>query len=153
MSPHRPDRSHEHAHEHAHGHGHGHHEPHDHAHADTGWPRVAHVVSEVFRGHSHDPLDQVDAALDGDTEGRRALTISLGILAATAAFQGAVALASGSVALLGDSLHNVADALTAVPLLIAFRLARKPANTRYTYGYGRAEDLAGLFVIAMIALS
>jgi len=60
---------------------------------------------------------------------------------------------SGSVALLGDALHNVADALTAVPLLIAFRLALRPATKRYTYGYGRAEDLAGIFVIAMIALS
>jgi cation diffusion facilitator family transporter len=60
---------------------------------------------------------------------------------------------SGSVALLGDTLHNVADALTAVPLLVAFRVARRPANNRYTYGYGRAEDLAGLFVVAMIALS
>jgi cation diffusion facilitator family transporter len=57
------------------------------------------------------------------------------------------------VALLGDTLHNVADALTAVPLLIAFRLARRPATKRYTYGYGRAEDLGGLFVIAMITLS
>lgn len=62
-------------------------------------------------------------------------------------------LLSGSVALLGDTLHNVADALTAVPLLIAFRLARRPATKRYTYGYGRAEDLGGLFVIAMITLS
>jgi cation diffusion facilitator family transporter len=57
------------------------------------------------------------------------------------------------VALLGDTLHNVADALTAVPLLIAFRLARRPPTKRYTYGYGRAEDLGGLFVIAMITLS
>jgi cation diffusion facilitator family transporter len=64
-----------------------------------------------------------------------------------------VVVASGSVALLGDTLHNFADALTAVPLLVAFRLARRPANTRYTYGYGRAEDLAGLFVVVMIALS
>jgi cation diffusion facilitator family transporter len=60
---------------------------------------------------------------------------------------------SGSVALLGDTLHNVADALTAAPLLIAFRLARRPATKRFTYGYGRAEDLGGLFVIAMITLS
>jgi cation diffusion facilitator family transporter len=60
---------------------------------------------------------------------------------------------TGSVALLGDTLHNVADALTAVPLLVAFWLARRPANDRFTYGYGRAEDLAGLFVVAMIALS
>jgi cation diffusion facilitator family transporter len=64
-----------------------------------------------------------------------------------------VVVLSGSVALLGDTVHNVADALTAVPLLIAFRLARRPSSTRYTYGYGRAEDLAGLFVVAVIALS
>jgi cation diffusion facilitator family transporter len=57
------------------------------------------------------------------------------------------------VALLGDALHNVADALTAVPLLVAFRLARRPPTKRFTYGYGRAEDLGGLFVVAMIALS
>ncbi len=60
---------------------------------------------------------------------------------------------SGSVALLGDTLHNVADALTAVPLLVAFSLARRAATKRFTYDYGRAEDLAGLFVVAMIALS
>jgi cation diffusion facilitator family transporter len=60
---------------------------------------------------------------------------------------------SGSVALLGDTLHNVADALTAVPLLVAFTLARRPPNKRFTYGYGRAEDLGGLFVVAMILLS
>lgn len=57
------------------------------------------------------------------------------------------------MALLGDTLHNVADALTAVPLLIAFRLARRPPTKRHTYGYGRAEDLGGLFVVAMITLS
>jgi len=43
--------------------------------------------------------------------------------------------------------------LTAVPLLVAFALGRRPASKRYTYGYGRAEDLAGLFVVAMITLS
>ena len=71
----------------------------------------------------------------------------------TAVIQAVVVVLSGSVALLGDTLHNVADALTAVPLLIAFRLARRPPTKRYTYGYGRAEDLGGLFVIAMITLS
>jgi cation diffusion facilitator family transporter len=110
-------------------------------------------VSEVFGGHSHDAADQVDAALEADARGRRALWISLAVLAVTAVLQGAVVVLSGSVALLGDTLHNVADALTAIPLLVAFWLARKPANDRYTYGYGRAEDLAGLFVVAMIAVS
>jgi len=62
-------------------------------------------------------------------------------------------MASGSVALLGDSLHNVADALTALPLWLAFSLGRRKANRRFTYGYGRAEDLAGVFVVLMIATS
>ncbi len=62
-------------------------------------------------------------------------------------------MASGSVALLGDSLHNVADALTALPLWLAFSLGRRQANRRFTYGYGRAEDIAGVFVVLMIAAS
>jgi cation diffusion facilitator family transporter len=114
---------------------------------------VWHAASEFLGGHSHDTADQIDDALEADAAGRRALLISLAGLAVTAAVQAAVVVLSGSVALLGDTMHNLADALTAVPLLIAFRLARKPASARYTYGYGRAEDLAGLFVIAMIALS
>ena len=60
---------------------------------------------------------------------------------------------SGSVALFADTVHNFADALTAIPLWIAFALGARPATRRYTYGFGRAEDLAGLFVIAMIAVS
>jgi cation diffusion facilitator family transporter len=91
--------------------------------------------------------------LEADADGRRALYLSLALLALTALLQAVVVVVSGSVALLGDTLHNVADALTAIPLLIAFRLARRPATKRYTYGYGRAEDLAGVFVIAMITLS
>ena len=59
---------------------------------------------------------------------------------------------TGPVALLGDTLHNFADAVTAVPLLIAFALARRAVTKRYTYSYGRAEDLAGLLGVAMIAL-
>ncbi len=54
---------------------------------------------------------------------------------------------SGSVALLGDALHNSADALTAVPLGIAFMIGRRRPTRRYTYGYGRAEDLAGIFIV------
>jgi len=126
---------------------------HDHSHGTTVAARVRHAVSEVFGAHSHDVADQVDEALEADTDGRRALLLSLAILAATAIIQAVVVVLSGSVALLGDTLHNVADALTAIPLLIAFRLALRPATKRYTYGYGRAEDLAGIFVIAMIALS
>lgn len=82
-----------------------------------------------------------------------ALLRSLVILGGTAAIQMGVVVLSGSVALLGDGLHNLADALTSVPLLFAFALARRPATKRYTYGFGRAEDLGGLFVIVMIAIS
>jgi cation diffusion facilitator family transporter len=124
-----------------------------HEHGSSVWARVRHAMSEAVGRHSHDAADQVDDVLEADAAGRRALLISLAVLAVTAAIQTVVVVASGSVALLGDTLHNLADALTAVPLLIAFRLARRPATKRYTYGYGRAEDLAGLFVIAMIALS
>jgi len=129
------------------------HDGHRHEHGLSVWARVGHAVSEAVGGHSHDAADQVDDVLEADAAGRRALLISLAGLAVTAAIQAVVVVVSGSVALLGDTLHNVADALTAVPLLIAFRLARRPATKRYTYGYGRAEDLGGLFVIAMITLS
>lgn len=137
--------------DHGHSHDHQHRGDHDHHHRPGG--RVRHAFSELLGGHSHDAADQIDDALEANRVGRRALIISLLGLGLTAALQAVVVLLSGSVALLGDTLHNVADALTAVPLLVAFRLARRPANKRYTYGYGRAEDLAGLFVVAMIALS
>ena len=128
---------------------------HDHgqSHGSSVWARVRHAASELVSGHSHDASDQVDDVLEADAAGRRALLISVAVLALTAATQAVVVVLSGSVALLGDTLHNFADALTAVPLLIAFRLASRPPTKRYTYGYGRAEDLGGLFVIAMITLS
>ncbi|MEV0612651.1 cation diffusion facilitator family transporter [Nonomuraea sp. NPDC050404] len=81
----------------------------------------------------------------------RVLAISFAVLMVTAAIQAVIVVASGSVALLGDTLHNLADALTAVPLAIAFSLGRRAANRRYTYGYGRAEDLAGIVIVALIA--
>ncbi|MDQ4067967.1 MAG: cation diffusion facilitator family transporter [Actinomycetota bacterium] len=103
-------------------------------------------------GHSHGRL-VIDQALEDSRQGVRALKVSLAGLAVTAVLQLAVAAVSGSVALLGDSLHNVADALTALPLWLAFSLGRRPANRRFTYGYGRAEDVAGIFVVLMIAAS
>jgi cation diffusion facilitator family transporter len=130
------------------GHAHDHHDP-----PRTRWARLPHVLAHAVGGHSHDTADQVDETLETDAAGRRAVLVGLVGLGATAAIQAVVVAASGSVALLGDTLHNLADALTAVPLLVAFALARRPATKRYTYGYGRAEDLAGLFVVAMIALS
>ncbi|GHJ47887.1 cation efflux system protein [Catellatospora sp. TT07R-123] len=103
--------------------------------------------------HSHDSLDKVDSAMETSRQGIRALWVSLLVLGVTAALQAVVVLFSGSVALLGDTLHNVADALTAVPLGIAFVVGRRPANRRYTYGYGRAEDLAGIAIVLTIAVS
>lgn len=138
-------------HEHGHHHDHDDHEHHDHEHDhDHGVvARLRHLVTP----HSHDTADKVDSALAASREGLRALWLSLGILGLTAALQAVVAWWSGSVALLGDTLHNLADALTAVPLGIAFLVGRRPPNRRYTYGYGRAEDLAGIAIVLTIAVS
>jgi cation diffusion facilitator family transporter len=103
--------------------------------------------------HSHDSADKVDSALESSREGLRALWLSLAVLGLTAALQAVVAYWSHSVGLLGDTLHNVADALTAVPLGLAFLVGRRAANRRYTYGYGRAEDLAGIAIVAVITAS
>jgi cation diffusion facilitator family transporter len=95
----------------------------------------------------------MDTALQASREGMRALKISLAILALTASVQVVIVAVSGSVALLADSIHNFADALTAVPLGLAFWLGRRPPSRRYTYGFGRAEDLAGIFIVLMVAAS
>jgi cation diffusion facilitator family transporter len=103
--------------------------------------------------HHHDHGDSIGEGLRADREGLRALTYSLAGLGATALLQAGVVALSGSVALLADTIHNASDALTAVPLGVAFLLARRAPTRRYTYGYGRAEDLAGLVVVGAIALS
>lgn len=128
---------------------HGHDAEHDHAHPGG----LRGFLLSIFKPHSHDAADSVDSALESNVEGIRALKISLLALLTTAVIQLVVVLLSGSVALLADTIHNFSDALTAIPLWVAFVLARRVANRRYTYGYGRFEDLAGLFVIVMIALS
>ena len=139
------------AHVHAPGipHGHGRGGEHGHEHGSGLLAKIQHVV----RPHSHDAGDKVDAAMEASAEGIRALWISLAVLGATAVIQAVVVAFSGSVALLGDTLHNAVDALTALPLGVAFVVGRRPANRRYTYGYGRAEDLAGLVIIVFIAAS
>jgi len=110
-------------------------------------------VRHGLRPHSHDAGDKVDAAMEASAEGMRALWISLAVLGGTAVVQLAVVAVSGSVALLGDTLHNAADALTAVPLGIAFIAGRRLPSRRYTYGYGRVEDLAGIAIVLLIAAS
>jgi len=145
---HEPDHGHPHPHDHGPHDRASHHETHDHGRPGL-WARIRHAVGP--HSHAHDRA--VDPALESSAQGMRALRISLAGLAATACAQAVVVALSGSVALLGDALHNSADALTAVPLGIAFMLARRRPTRRYTYGYGRAEDLAGVVIVAIILLS
>jgi len=152
------DHPHDHPHDHDHetdrGHGsHGHHDhDHDGRHA-TRWAAIVHAFSELTGAHSHDAADSVDKALESSARGIRALKISFLGLMFTAVVQAGLVLATGSVALLADTIHNFSDALTAIPLFVAFKLGRRAANSRYTYGYRRAEDLAGLFIVLMILVS
>jgi cation diffusion facilitator family transporter len=125
---------HEHNQEHEHGHGAG----------------LRRLVKGFVALHPHDATDSLDQALDGSSAGIRAVTVSLCVLLATAGVQALVVVASGSVALLGDTLHNGADALTSIPLFLAFRLGRRQPTQRFTYGFGKAEDLAGVVVIVLI---
>jgi len=140
-----------HQHDHSHGHGHTDHSHAHHGHTHhkglTGW------LFELFVPHTHDAADSVDDALEASAQGIRALKVSLFMLLGTTVLQFLVVLVSGSVALLADTIHNFSDALTAVPLWVAFILGRRAATRRYTYGFGRAEDLAGLFIVAVVALS
>ena len=136
-------------HEHHATHGHAHDADHHHEHPHG----LRRVIAEIFRPHSHDASDSIDSALEATDRGIRAVKISFAALLITSVLQLLVVILTHSIALLADTIHNFSDALTAVPLFLAFRLSRRAANRRYTYGYRRAEDLAGVFVLAMITLS
>ncbi|SEP88340.1 cation diffusion facilitator family transporter [Streptomyces sp. yr375] len=152
--PHDHGREHPHPHAHAHTHAHTHAQPHAHAHAQARTPgKLRHRLSHLLTPHSHETADKLDSALESSARGMRALWVSLAVLGVTAVAQAVVVVLSGSVALLGDTVHNAADALTAVPLGIAFALGRRAATRRFTYGYGRAEDLAGIAIVLTIAAS
>ena len=131
-----------------HGHSHGQGDAQEHAHATgvLGW------FQNTF-AHSHAASDKVDAAIESHERGIWALKISLVGLLLTAALQLAVYLISGSVGLLADLIHNFADAGTSIPLWIAFVLARRGASRRFTYGYGKTEDVAGVLIILIIFFS
>jgi cation diffusion facilitator family transporter len=135
-----------------HGESHSHDDGHGHSHDGRGG-KIGAALREVFAPHSHDASDSIDGALESSAAGIRAVKISLLALGATSIAQLMIVVISGSVALLADTIHNFSDALTAIPLWIAFALGTKAATRRYTYGFGRAEDIAGLFVVAMISLS
>ena len=100
--------------------------------------------------HAH---GTIDPALLTTQRGIWAVKWSLIGLAATAVLQVVVVFFSGSVALLADTIHNVGDATTALPLWIAFTLARRQPSRRFTYGYGRVEDVAGVIIVLTILLS
>jgi cation diffusion facilitator family transporter len=95
----------------------------------------------------------VDPSIATTARGIWAVKWSFAILALTAAAQLVVVALSGSVALLADTIHNLGDAGTAIPLWIAFALARRPPSPRFTYGYGRVEDLAGVVIVGIILFS
>ena len=123
-------------HQHGHGHGHGHgHSEHGGGGRRSWRGRVAHLL----RPHSHDAADSFDEALEASADGIRAVKVGLIGLGITAVAQLVVVIASGSVALLADTIHNASDALTALPLWLAFAIGRRTPTRRYTYGFGRAE--------------
>lgn len=148
-------------HEHSHGpvtpgrgqDGRGHDHDHDHSHSHEHPGGLKGFLHGLFVPHSHDAADSVDEAMESSVKGIRALKISLAVLAVTSLTQLVIFLVSGSVALLADTIHNFSDALTAVPLWVAFILSRRAATRTYNFGFGRVEDLAGLFIVAMVALS
>ena len=123
-------------HEHNH---HSHHRAHNHGHGQ-----------HSHHGHGHGVVDPSIATTD---EGLWALKWSFVVLMATALLQAATVFVSGSVGLLADTIHNFGDAATAIPLGLAFLFARKQPNQRFTFGYGRVEDLAGVAIVLTILLS
>lgn len=122
---------------------------HTHSGGVLGW------LSAIFHlhGHSHDEPDFGSDPAFGTREGIRTVWLALGALALTTIIQAVIVTISGSVALLADTVHNLGDFLNSVPLLIAFYLARRTATRRYTYGYGRAEDVAGVVIVLSIVFS
>jgi cation diffusion facilitator family transporter len=119
---------------------------------------MMHVYDEEHRhdhghgghGHTHGAVDPTIAT---SKRGMWAIKWSFLGLSATALLQLVVVLMSGSVALLSDTIHNFGDAATAIPLGIAFALAWLGASRRFTFGYGRVEDLAGVVVVLIILFS
>ncbi len=103
--------------------------------------------------HDHDHSSSAGQVLDSGAEAIRATKVSLVGLGVTALLQAVIFLFSGSVALLSDTLHNLADALTAIPLWVAFAVGRRLPTRRYMYGFNRAEDVAGLVIVVAIGAS
>lgn len=143
---------HDHPHHENHDHSHGHSHDHDHEHGSSLGAKLLHAI----KPHSHDHLDQTDLAASSEEASRigiRAAWISLAGMGITAVLQLIIVYLSGSVALLADTIHTLGHLATTIPLIIAFHISRRPATRKFTYGYGRAEDLVGLIIGAAIAVS
>jgi cation diffusion facilitator family transporter len=129
------------------------HEDHDHAHKHNWLPKwLSSRFSIIGHSHAHRGLAS-DRAFRENEEGIRTIWIALTILLVTAILQMVIVYYSGSVSLFADTAHNVGDGLNSIPLLIAFYLARRIPTRRYNYGFGRAEDLAGIIIVISIAAS
>jgi cation diffusion facilitator family transporter len=100
--------------------------------------------------HAHGAVDPSIAASE---HGIWAVKWSFVGLFITALLQVVVVALSGSVALLSDTIHNFGDALTALPLWVAFAMSRLGSSRRFTFGFGRVEDLAGVMVVLIILFS
>ncbi len=115
-------------------------------------PKHPHEHGYQHAAHSH-THGAIDPALFATQRGLWATKWSFLALLTTALVQAAIVWLSGSVALLADTIHNLGDAATAIPLWIAFALARLRPTRRFTYGYGRVEDLAGVAIVFIIVFS
>mgnify|MGYP001240543470 CR=1 FL=1 len=149
-----PHHDHEHPHDHDHDHPHNHDHDHDHPHDHKHPSGVLGLIAQIFHlhGHEHASLN-ADSAFTANQEGIRTVWLALAALGITSLLQVGIVALSGSVALLADTVHNIGDTLNSIPLLVAFYLARRAATRRYTYGFGRAEDVAGVFIVLSIAVS
>ena len=138
----------------AHSHHHHHDHSHDHHHSGNILVKIAGALHlpGFTHDHSHSDLAGDRAFLDNRLA-VRTVWIALIALGLTTALQIVIYIASGSVALLADTVHNLGDALNSIPLLFAFYIARRAADKRYTYGYGRLEDIAGVFIVISIGFS
>ncbi len=141
------------ANNHPHPHDHPHDHDHNHTHHHQGWwGRMAAIFHLHEHSHSRGELASDQAFLDNE-ESIRTVWLALAALTVTSILQLVIVVWSGSVALLADTVHNIGDALNSIPLLFAFYLARCAATRRYTYGFARAEDIAGIFIVLSIAFS
>jgi cation diffusion facilitator family transporter len=138
---------------HSHGH-HHHHDEHHHHHSGNALVKIAQALHLPGFTHDHSHADlAADRAFLDNRLAVRTVWIALIALGLTTALQVVIYISSGSVALLADTVHNLGDALNSIPLLFAFYIARRAANRRYTYGYGRLEDIAGVFIVISIGFS